>query len=176
MIETAAAVLGRINDLVAKVAFALSTAIVCLMVAALFASALTRYITGTGYDWLIELPPILIPWLVFPLLGPLLRSQAHISVDVLPTLLSSRKGLVLRFACNCIALAAAIGFFIAGTEAVELFRMLGQVVELEIEFPIWYMYLAFPVGFAILASFAFELILRDVLALTTAEAQTVQTP
>ena len=32
-------------------------------------------------------------------------------------------------------------------------------MELEIEIPIWYMYLSFPVGFVILGSFSLELIL-----------------
>lgn len=155
------------NDQLARAAYTLSISIVALMVTALFASALTRYLTGTGYDWLIELPPILIPWLVFPLLGPLLRTQGHINVDVLPALLSPELTRLLRLAGNVVALAASVVFFIAGTEAVGLYMMLGQVVELEIEFPIWYMYLAFPVGFAILASFAIELILRDALMIAS---------
>jgi TRAP-type C4-dicarboxylate transport system permease small subunit len=33
-------------------------------------------------------------------------------------------------------------------------------MELEIEIPIWWMYLAFPVGFAILISFVVEMILE----------------
>ena len=60
------------------------------MVLALTASAITRYISGTGYDWFIELPFALVPWLVFPLLGPLLRSGAHIQVDLMPNLLTAK--------------------------------------------------------------------------------------
>ena len=62
----------------------LSTAIVAVMVFALTLSAVTRYVSGTGYDWFIELPPALVPWMVFPLLGPLLRAGAHIQVDFIP--------------------------------------------------------------------------------------------
>jgi TRAP-type C4-dicarboxylate transport system permease small subunit len=36
------------------------------------------------------------------------------------------------------------------------------MMELEIEIPIWWMYLAFPTGFAVLALFAAEMALRDV--------------
>ena len=39
--------------------------------------------------------------------------------------------------------------------------MLGQVMELEIEIPIWWVYLAFPTGFGIMTLFATELMLVE---------------
>ena len=60
-------------------------------------------------------------------------------------------------------------FFIAGNEAVALFRRLGQLMELEIELPIWWMYLAFPTGFAILFLFALELFLETLAELVKAK-------
>ena len=140
---------------------ALGIFIVGFMVVALTASAVTRYTTGTGYDAFIEMPPVLVPWLVFPLLGPLLRQQEHITVDVLPVFLTERGLKVLRLMLNLITIVASFVFMVAGIEAVQLFMGLGQVLELEIEFPIWYMYLAFPVGFFILIGFAVELILAE---------------
>ena len=56
-------------------------------------------------------------------------------------------------------------FLIAGMDAVILFRELGQVIELEFDLPYWYVYLSFPVGFGILALFAIELLLTDLMAL-----------
>jgi len=128
--------------------------------------AVTRFVSGTGYDWLIELPPALVPWLVFPLLGPLLRTGDHIQVDFVPALLSHKNKTILRLVTSVIALIASIVFLIAGTEAVSLFKGLGQMMELEIEIPIWTMYLAFPVGFAMLTSFALEAILETITELT----------
>ncbi len=134
--------------------------IVATMVMALTVSAVTRFVSGTGYDWLIELPPALVPWLVFPLLGPLLRSGHHIQVDFLPALASPENGRILKLICYAIAFGASIIFLLAGGEAVALFRRLGQLMELEIEIPIWWMYMAFPVGFAMLALFSLELMLE----------------
>ena len=130
------------------------------MVLALTMSAVTRYVSGTGYDWFIELPPALVPWLVFPLMGPLLRSGSHIQVDLMPNLLAGKRRLLLRlFVFSTVLVGAAI-FFLAGNDAVALFRRLGQLMELEIELPIWWMYLAFPTGFAILFLFSLELLLE----------------
>jgi TRAP-type C4-dicarboxylate transport system permease small subunit len=74
--------------------------------------------------------------------------------------LTKTQLLLLELLVCVIVLVGAGMFFVAGTEAVELFRRLGQLMELEIEIPIWWMYLAFPVGFAILISFVLEMILE----------------
>jgi TRAP-type C4-dicarboxylate transport system permease small subunit len=161
-----------INGALEKVTAVTSSTIAGIMILALTLSAVTRYVSGTGYDWFIELPPALVPWMVFPLLGPLLRSGAHIQVDLLPNLLTSRGLLILKVFVYATMLAGAVIFFLAGNEAVALFRRLGQLMELEIELPIWWMYLAFPTGFAILALFAFELILETLMKLWRMEKQT----
>ena len=52
--------------------------------------------------------------------------------------------------------------FKAGMEATFLYFNLGQMMELEIDIPIWWMYLSFPVGFIILASFSLELTVQAI--------------
>lgn len=153
-------VMRRINGALEKLTAVTSSAIAAVMVLALTLSAVTRYVSGTGYDWFIELPPAMVPWMVFPLLGPLLRSGSHIQVDLLPNLLKGRSLLALKIFVYVTMLSGAVIFFLAGNEAVALFRRLGQLMELEIEIPIWWMYLAFPAGFAILILFALELLLE----------------
>ena len=150
-------ILTSLNNFLAKVSYFIGILIVAIMVMALSLSAITRYISGTGYDWLIELPPVLVCWLVFPLLGPLLREGNHIQVDFLASLTSSRQAKILKLLMNLTALLASLVFFKAGMEATFLYFNLGQMMELEIDIPIWWMYLSFPVGFMILALFALEL-------------------
>ena len=149
-----------VNHVLEVLTSILSSTIAAIMVLALTMSAVTRYVSGTGYDWFIELPPALVPWLVFPLLGPLLRSGSHIQVDLMPNFLTGRALLLLKVAVFATMLVGAVIFFIAGNEAVALFQRLGQLMELEIELPIWWMYLAFPTGFAILFLFSLELLLE----------------
>ena len=74
--------------------------------------------------------------------------------------LTKSQILVMELLVCVVVLVGAGMFFMAGIEAVELFKRLGQLMELEIEIPIWWMYLAFPVGFAILISFVVEMILE----------------
>ena len=144
---------------------AIGMAIIAFAVLAMTGGAITRYYTGMGYDWVMDLPPIMMPWLVFLLCGVLLRSGSHITVDFLPRYLKARGQLLLQLFVHVAVLIATIVFLIAGVEAVALFRMLGQVMELEFDLPMWYVYLSFPVGFSILTSFAFELCLEDMIKL-----------
>jgi len=75
----------------------------------------------------------------------------------------------LNLFINFIALLASIIFFKAGLDATLLYYKLGQIMELEIEIPVWWMYLAFPTGFVILGMFSLELILNDLKNITTKE-------
>ena len=158
-------VLLAINNTLNKVILWLATIIVALMVLALSLSALTRYVSGIGYDWFIELPPVLTSWLVFPLLGPLLVQGKHIKVDFLTSILSDKSKIILRMFVAIVALMAGLIFCKAGIDATVLYYNLGQKMELEIDVPIWWMYLAFPTGFLILILFSTQMFLEEILNL-----------
>ena len=158
-------VLLAINNILNRVILWLATIIVALMVLALSLSALTRYVSGIGYDWFIELPPVLTSWLVFPLLGPLLVQGKHIKVDFLTSILSDKSKIILRMFVAIIALMAGLIFCKAGIDATILYYNLGQKMELEIDVPIWWMYLAFPTGFLILILFSTQMFLEEILNL-----------
>ena len=158
-------VLLAINNILNRVILWLATIIVALMVLALSLSALTRYISGIGYDWFIELPPVLTSWLVFPLLGPLLVQGKHIKVDFLTSILSDKSKIILRIFVAIVALMAGLIFCKAGIDATVLYYNLGQKMELEVDIPIWWMYLAFPTGFLILLLFSTQMFLEEILNL-----------
>ena len=158
-------VLLAINNILNRIILWLATIIVALMVLALSLSALTRYVSGIGYDWFIELPPVLTSWLVFPLLGPLLVQGKHINVDFLTSILSDKSKIILRMFVAIVALIAGLIFCKAGIDATVLYYNLGQKMELEIDVPIWWMYLAFPTGFLILILFSTQMFLEEILNL-----------
>ena len=158
-------VLLAINNILNRVILWLATVIIALMVLALSLSALTRYVSGIGYDWFIELPPVLTSWLVFPLLGPLLIKGKHIKVDFLTSIISDKSKIFLRMFVAIVALMAGVIFRKAGIDATVLYYNLGQKMELEIDVPIWWMYLAFPTGFLILILFSTQMFLEEILNL-----------
>ena len=158
-------VLLAINNVLNRVILWLATVIIALMVLALSLSALTRYVSGIGYDWFIELPPVLTSWLVFPLLGPLLIKGKHIKVDFLTSIISDKSKIFLRMFVAIVAFMAGVIFCKAGIDATVLYYNLGQKMELEIDVPIWWMYLAFPTGFLILILFSMQMFFEEILNL-----------
>jgi len=148
-----------INGILSKITFFIAMVIVSIMVLALSASALTRYVSGHGFDWFIELPPALVSWLVFPMLGPLLKTGSHIEVDFVSTVMTQRSIKFVKFFVYFVSLVSSFIFFKAGLDATLLFYNLGQMMELEIDIPIWYMFVSFPVGFIIMGLFSLELLI-----------------
>jgi TRAP-type C4-dicarboxylate transport system permease small subunit len=159
----------RFNDILSATTVGLGALIVGFAVLALFGGAVERYALGMGYAWINDLPPMLMPWAVFPILGALIRSGGHIKVELLPALVSGRNKSYVQLGVYVVCLLSALVFCWGGWEAVSFFRTLGEVTESEIEFPIWYMYVSFPFGFALLANFSFEGILRECQLLMAAE-------
>ena len=149
------ALLG-LNNILEIVVKTIAGVLVAFMVLTVFGGAVTRYVTGIGYNVVMELPPMLMPWLIFPVAGVLMRSGSHIAVDFLPERLPPQAGRGLRALVALIAVVAGLTFLYAGYDATVLFKMVGQKTEMEWAFPIWWIYLSFPVGFAILTSFALE--------------------
>jgi TRAP-type C4-dicarboxylate transport system permease small subunit len=153
---------ARLNDRLAAAITAVASALMMIIVVAPFAAAVIRYWTGQGYDWLAELPPQLLPWVVFPLVGVLLRKERHIAVDVLPHFLEGRGLAVLRAIVMAISLAGCVLFAVYGAIAVRFFAQLGQISTTEIEFPLWWLYVSYPLGFALAANFCLEALLRHI--------------
>jgi len=128
--------LRAINNLLAKAAISLAMFIVFLMVAALTLSATTRFITGTGFAWFIELPPVMVSWLVFPLLGPLLKQGQHIKVDFLSHYLSEKSKNIIGTIVNLIALISACVFFKAGVDATTIYYNIKKMIKIGTNFSV----------------------------------------
>lgn len=158
--KSALRALVGLNNILEIVVKTMAGVLVAFMVLTVFGGAVTRYVTGIGYNVVLELPPMLMPWLIFPVAGVLMRSGSHIAVDFLPERLSPRPARALRAVIALIAIGAGATFCYAGYDATALFKMVGQRTEMEWSFPIWWIYLSFPVGFAILTSFALENLLN----------------
>lgn len=161
--------LRRLNNVISAVAIAIGMAVIAFAAIALFAQAVERYVSGQGYAWMNDFPPFLVPWCVFPVMGVLLRGDRHINVEVAPHLLKGvwrgRALILLRLVIGLICLVSGVYFCNAGWAAVEFFQMLGELTETEIRIPFWWLYAAFPAGFAVMALFALERVLDESLAL-----------
>lgn len=152
------------NDLLGRACIALATLIVGFAVFAYAGAAFERYVWGLGLSMLNDLPPLLIPWAVFLCTGLLFRLDRHVAVDFLPEILPPRGRTVLHLALAALTLGASIVFVLGAADALRFFQRFNQMTETSPRFPLWWVYLSFPVGFGLLGWFALErlvLSLRD---------------
>lgn len=158
--------LQRVNDWLGRACIAVATLILGFAVFAYAAAAFERYVWGLGLSILNDLPPLLIPWAVFLCMGVLFRLDRHVAVDFLPAILPKRGRILLHLGLSALTLGAAVAFVMGANEALAFFRRFNQMTETSPRFPLWWVYLSFPVGFALLGWFALErliLSLRDLI-------------
>lgn len=153
----------RVNDALEVVLVAFSCLVVAVIVALPMTSAVTRLITGQGYSFLGETAPQLVPWMVFPMLGVLLRKDGHITVDMMIHFLSGRALTWLRIFILAVSLLATLAIGVLGYHTTVFFAGLGQLSATEIQFPLWYLYVSYPMGFFLAANFCLESLIGEAL-------------
>ena len=155
----------RIVASLARIILVVAATIIGLDVLSIFLEAVGRYLVGSSRAFMEELPRLAVPFVVFPMMGVLLRLKRHVSVDVLPETLKGKARSWLLIVVYGVVVAVSVQFFIAGLIAVKYYYEIGFETHTEIIFKLWITYLPFPVGFALLVLFALELLWREVLVL-----------
>ena len=153
----------RLNDLIETAVMAFTALVVAVIVLLPVLAVAVRLATGEGYSFLAETAPQLVPWVVFPMVGVLLRRDGHIAVDMLPHFLEGRSLVMLRAVVFAICILATLAMAIFGARTTAFFASLGQLTATEIEFPIWYLYVAYPIGFVLAANFCLESLIGEML-------------
>jgi TRAP-type C4-dicarboxylate transport system permease small subunit len=155
----------RFTDFLFKVILTLAALIVGLDVLSIFLEAVGRYVVGSSRAFMEELPRLMVPFVVFPMLGALLKVKKHISVDILPERLTGKARSLLLIVVYSVVVAVAIQFFMAGILAVRYYHEMGFETHTEIIFKMWVTYLPFPIGFGLLILFAIELVWEELVNL-----------
>jgi TRAP-type C4-dicarboxylate transport system permease small subunit len=153
--------LKKLNDVLSRLLLAAGAIIIAVIVLSLFAEAVARYVFGSSQAFMEEMPRLLVPFVVFPLMGALLRAGRHIAVEVIPGRLAGLKRHVLMIAVHAVTTAVGGQFTLSGMLAVLHFKAMGLVSVSEWAVPMWCVYLAFPVGFGLLTLSGLELLLRE---------------
>lgn len=151
----------RVNDWVERLIVLVACVLTAVVVVMPFVSMAVRLLTGEGYTFLAESPPQLVPWIVFLMIGVLLRHDGHIAVDTIPHFLRGRalRAVRLLVLALCVAGTLAMGYF--GIRTTAFFANLGQLSTTEIEFPLWYLYVSYPIGLLLAANFCLEALIGE---------------
>ena len=121
-------------------------AILAAMAAMVFANVVLRFVTDNSILWVEEVSRYLMIWLTFLGAGLVLRYGGHIGIDTLQDALP-RHGVAIRGAIFLLLL----GFFVTMVWLGLRYAILtwGQTTAV-LQIPIGAVYLAMPIGFALL--------------------------
>ena len=155
----------RFTDILSQIILTISAIVIGLDILSIFFEAVGRHIIGSSRAFMEELPRLLVPFIVFPMMGVLLKAKKHIAVAILPEHLKDKRRAILMIAVFSVVLAVATQFLIAGIIAVKYYYEMGFETHTEIIFKFWVTYLPFPVGFGLLILFAVELLWQELVTL-----------
>ncbi len=153
------ALLARLNGWLDN-AFRVSIGVLLLAATALvFVNVVLRYVFNYGMSWSDEVTKYSLLWLVFLGSGVAARQGGHISMEALLTLLSPRARQLNAVLVNavCALLSAIVGFF--GWRLAMAVRTLDQVGPAS-GLPVFWVYLAIPVGCLLMMLGFWEVALR----------------
>ena len=155
----------KIIELMSKIILTLAAIVIGWDVLSIFLEAVGRYVVGSSRAFMEELPRLLVPFIVFPMMGVLLRLKKHVNVEILPERLKGKSRSLLFIVVYSVVIAVAIQFLIAGIIAVQRYYQLGYETHTEIVFKLWVTYLPFPIGFGLLILFAVESLWSELVTL-----------
>ncbi len=144
-------VLLRITELVAA-------CILASIVAILFAQIISRYVFRISLSWPEEIARYLLVWLVFIGGAAAIGAGQQLVVDMLTEFASRRMKRVIRIVA---AIGGLLGLAILVYTALPLFGPAARTVSPASGLPLFWVYLALPVGSAIAAIFLLDELFRD---------------
>ncbi len=149
------------TDLLQRFIIAIACLLVALDIISIAIEVASRYLIGSSQAVFEEFPRLLLPFVVFPMMGVLLKRKRHIAVEILPEKLKGRNRSLLMILVYSVVLALSIQFLIAGVVTVHYFYDIGFEIQGEVTIKSWVAYLPFPIGFGILGFFAVDLLFEE---------------
>lgn len=148
--------LRAINDWLAAATRAAVVIAVVVMLAALAAQVVMRYVFGVALSWSEELALLLFTWVVLLMSAIGVREGFHVRMDLLAARLPPRPRNLLALAIQ--AGVVASGVFLCWQGGRYLWETRGSV-SAAIAYPIELLHLAAPVGGLLIVAFALERLL-----------------
>jgi TRAP-type C4-dicarboxylate transport system permease small subunit len=155
-LRSVARVLRAINDWLAAATRAAVVIAVVVMLAALAAQVVMRYVFGVALSWSEELALLLFTWVVLLMSAIGVREGFHVRMDLLTARLPPLPRSLLALAIQAGVVAA--GVFLCWQGGRYLWETRGSV-SAAIAYPIELLHLAAPVGGLLIAVFALERLL-----------------
>ena len=126
-----------------------------------------RFVLNNSLPWTEEVAKFVMVWLAFIGAPVVLREGGHIAIDVLPTRLPSPIGPIVMMLVHVIVMVV-LGVLVFQGWALA-WNALPQIAA-TVDVSLFYIFLAVPIGSALMLAVSLELLLRQVAALGSSGA------
>ena len=138
----------RMNAAIATVCAVIACVLAALIAAVVFGGVVMRYVFNSPLQWQEEFPKLLMVWMTFTGVVFVYRQRKHIEMDILPRALSGRAAAGLKLGIALVSMSVLVVFLVYGLTAAEGAK--GQRIILLESLSLFWVYLAVPVGSALL--------------------------
>lgn len=125
--------------------------VVCLglMSIIIFVQVVMRYVFNDSLSWSEELSRYLLIWMVNIGISYAVKKKCHVRITALDTMLPQRFKKILDIFSSLLVLCFAGTVMYLGYLVVAFNQKMGQVSQAMEFLPVWIVYLAVPIGFAL---------------------------
>lgn len=128
----------------------LAAALLAAITLLTFAQVVLRYGFDTGLIWALEATTYLFGWLVLIGMSIGVRTNSHIAVDLLLTVLPTRLRKAAVLTAIALSLLYALLMLYGSATLITQLRIFGSLAH-DIPLPRWILLLSLPVGFTLLS-------------------------
>lgn len=153
------AILTRINDAVFWLGRQLSWIAIGVMVLIILAQVFARYVLNDALPWSEELARVLMLWLTGLMAPSAYRWGSFVAIDMIRDLLPKWPRAILTLCLFGISLIVLIVMVQFGWKHINSGWLFGSAT---LKFKLAYVYMALPIGFALMISACVELILKEI--------------
>lgn len=162
----------RVNGAIATACAVIACVLAALIATVVFGGVVMRYVFNSPLQWQEEFPKLLMVWMTFTGSVFVYRQRKHIEMDILPRALSGRAAAGLKLGIALVSMSVLIVFLLYGVTAAEGAK--GQRIILLESLSMFWVYLAIPVGSALLLLAVFQDALRYLHQLLEADTSDVE--
>jgi C4-dicarboxylate transporter DctQ subunit len=139
--------------------------IMLVIMGMVFFEVISRYILGISHEYMPAISSWAMVWMTYFVLGVVLKTREHISIDILPSKIPPARGVILLAFIDLVSLAFAVLLCYGGIR-YDLMVKASDIYAVTVQFvPMWIVRICVPLGGFFLAFFSVEHLVNDALAL-----------
>lgn len=153
------AVLSRVNDGIERIGKHAGLSLVAAMTIVILMQVVFRYVFNNALSWSEEVARYMMVWMTFLVAPIAYRKGLNVGLDLLGSVLPARAMAVLGIVIHVLVILLILALF---RETIGMLDRGLRITAQTFQVPMFYIYLAVPLGYAAMILAGLELVLRAV--------------